>query len=124
MPTQPHDPQAPPPSPPTGPAPTAGYDAHWRDPLEHLQLQSATYHWLATQLRSLARELCSGRLVLLLEGGYHQEALAESVAATVRALIGEPPATQLLPPEQLPEAEPLAAVEELVAKVRALHGLG
>lgn len=48
----------------------AGYDAHWRDPLEHLQWQSGTYHGLATAVRGLAAELCGGRLLMLLEGGY------------------------------------------------------
>lgn len=49
---------------------SAGYDAHWQDPLEQLQLQSATYHWLGAAVRQLAAELCGGRLLLLLEGGY------------------------------------------------------
>ena len=48
---------------------SAGYDAHWQDPLEHLQWQSATFHWLTAAVRRLAKELCGGRLLLLLEGG-------------------------------------------------------
>ena len=48
---------------------SAGYDAHWQDPLEHLQWQSATFHWLTAAVRRLAEELCGGRLLLLLEGG-------------------------------------------------------
>ena len=43
--------------------------AHWQDPLEHLQWQSATFHWLTAAVRRLAKELCGGRLLLLLEGG-------------------------------------------------------
>ena len=49
---------------------SAGFDAHWADPLERLQWQSGTYHWLAGRLRQLALELCGGRLLLLLEGGW------------------------------------------------------
>ena len=49
---------------------SAGYDAHWRDPLAGLQMRTSTYHTLAAQLRALADRLCGGRLVLLLEGGY------------------------------------------------------
>jgi acetoin utilization deacetylase AcuC-like enzyme len=49
---------------------SAGYDAHWRDPLAGLQMRTATFHRLAAQLHGLAGRLCGGRLVLLLEGGY------------------------------------------------------
>ena len=37
---------------------SAGYDAHWRDPLEKQQFQSSTYHFLTQQLKALADELC------------------------------------------------------------------
>lgn len=47
----------------------SGYDAHYQDPLEKLQYQAVTFHWLAAAARRLAQELCSGRLLLLLEGG-------------------------------------------------------
>lgn len=39
---------------------SAGYDAHWRDPLEKQQFQSSTYHFLTQQLRLIADELCGG----------------------------------------------------------------
>ena len=61
---------------------SAGYDAHWRDPLAGLQLRSSSYHALGGRLAALAGELCGGRLVMLLEGGYDLKALGESVANT------------------------------------------
>ena len=61
---------------------SAGYDAHWRDPLAGLQLRSSSYHSLGARLAALASELCGGRLVMLLEGGYDLKALGESVANT------------------------------------------
>ena len=33
---------------------SAGYDAHWRDPLAGLQLRTFTYHRLASLIRELA----------------------------------------------------------------------
>lgn len=45
----------------------AGYDAHWRDPLAGLQLRTSSYHWMCSQLKSLANELCEGRVVFVLE---------------------------------------------------------
>lgn len=46
---------------------SAGYDAHWRDPLAGLQYTNSTYHRLCKSLKQLATELCSGRVVFLLE---------------------------------------------------------
>ena len=43
---------------------SAGFDAHWRDPLEQLNFQSATYHKLVSGLRDLADELCGANQFL------------------------------------------------------------
>lgn len=60
---------------PRVPVPTAG-----------LQFCSATFHALGARVKALADDLCGGRLVFLLEGGYDLEALGQSVANT---LLGE-----------------------------------
>jgi acetoin utilization deacetylase AcuC-like enzyme len=67
---------------------SAGYDSHRDDPLGMLRLDEAGFARLATIVSDLATELCGGRLVLCLEGGYHLEALGTSVAATIRVLTG------------------------------------
>lgn len=69
---------------------SAGFDAHWRDPLASLQMTCAGYHQVAASLQALANTVCNGRLVLLLEGGYHLPALSASVANVFRALLGQP----------------------------------
>ena len=46
---------------------SAGYDAHWRDPLAGLQLRSATYNRLAKDIRALADRLSCGRVAFFLE---------------------------------------------------------
>ena len=66
---------------------SAGFDAHARDPLASLQVQTPDFSWLSHALVELADEVCEGRLVSLLEGGYDLAALAESTAAHVRALM-------------------------------------
>ena len=66
---------------------SAGFDAHARDPLAQLRLTEADFAWLTVELCGLAEELCGGRLVSLLEGGYDLDALASSVATHVRALM-------------------------------------
>lgn len=66
---------------------SAGFDAHRDDPLASLELETADFAWATSELLGLARRLCHGRLVSTLEGGYDLEALAESAAAHVSALM-------------------------------------
>ncbi|HEX5505976.1 MAG TPA: histone deacetylase [Thermomicrobiales bacterium] len=67
---------------------SAGYDAHVEDPLAMMRVAEEGFAGLARRVKALAEECCAGRLVLVLEGGYNPEALARSVAATLRALDG------------------------------------
>lgn len=66
---------------------SAGFDAHARDPLASLQVQTPDFSWLSHTLVELADRICEGRIVSLLEGGYDLIALAESAAVHVRALM-------------------------------------
>ena len=68
---------------------SAGYDAHWDDPLAGLRLSLAGYWRLAKTVVALADRLCGGRLVVTLEGGYNLEVLSRGVADTCRALLGD-----------------------------------
>ena len=65
---------------------SAGFDAHWRDPLAQLRLQAGDYTWISEELVALANRHCGGRMVSSLEGGYDLPALAESSVAHVGAL--------------------------------------
>ncbi|MGR9053028.1 MAG: histone deacetylase family protein [Gammaproteobacteria bacterium] len=67
---------------------SAGFDAHKDEPLASIRLVEADYRWLTEQLSAAAYECCEGRIISVLEGGYNLSALANSVAAHVRALIG------------------------------------
>ncbi len=60
---------------------SAGFDAHWRDPLAQLELKDEDYFWIGHELRGLARSHCSGALAASLEGGYDLKALSDSVLA-------------------------------------------
>jgi acetoin utilization deacetylase AcuC-like enzyme len=66
---------------------SAGFDAHWRDPLADLQLTEADFAWATRQLMDIADRQCGGRIVSLLEGGYDLRSLARSVSAHVQALM-------------------------------------
>ena len=66
---------------------SAGFDAHARDPLANLRLEAEDFAWITGKLVDIAGELCDGRLVSTLEGGYDLVALAESVTAHVGELM-------------------------------------
>jgi len=65
---------------------SAGYDAHWRDPLVNMQMTADGFYWLMQETCAAAAALCEGRLVVVLEGGYNLDALALSVENTVLAM--------------------------------------
>ena len=65
---------------------SAGFDAHMRDPLADLMLETEDFSWLTRELRVIARRHASGRMVSLLEGGYDLEALRECSVAHVNEL--------------------------------------
>ncbi len=67
---------------------SAGFDAHWRDPLANLMLTEADFGWATKKLLDLAHRHCGGKVVSLLEGGYDLDGLAKSVAAHLDALMG------------------------------------
>lgn len=67
---------------------SAGFDAHARDPLAQLRLQTEDFIWVTQELVKVADECCKGRVVSVLEGGYDLPALGASVAAHLRELMG------------------------------------
>ncbi|MEX0800360.1 MAG: histone deacetylase [Dehalococcoidia bacterium] len=99
---------------------SAGFDAHFADPLAQELLDARGYYEIASLLKRLAGELCDGRIVYALEGGYDLTALAWSVRACVDSLLGEPFAPDPLgdgPAVRGPDLDPL------LASVRRAHGL-
>lgn len=67
---------------------SAGFDAHREDDMGNLAFVEADYEWVTRQLMDVAARHCQGRIVSCLEGGYVLSALARSVAAHVKVLIG------------------------------------
>lgn len=66
---------------------SAGFDAHWRDPLANLNLVEPDYAWATQKLMEIADRHAKGRIVSVLEGGYDLEGLSKSVSAHVTALM-------------------------------------
>lgn len=102
---------------------SAGYDSHWSNSqyLSSIRMGVTVTgfgQWVAL-LRGLADELCEGRLVFSLEGGYDHLALAWSVDATLRVLLGEPVEDPLGPPRVSSEPR----IDDLLDEYRRIHGL-
>ncbi|MGL5734223.1 MAG: histone deacetylase family protein, partial [Beijerinckiaceae bacterium] len=67
---------------------SAGFDAHWRDPLANLQLTEKDFAWATGRICDIAEKRCKGRVVSLLEGGYDLQGLGQSAALHVATLMG------------------------------------
>ena len=96
---------------------SAGYDAHWRDPLAGLTFRTGTYHRLCSKLKEMANELCGGRIVFLLEGGYDRRSVG--VSDSFRALLGDA-STDVGDIPGLRD-EPEDKVRKVLEEVKALH---
>ena len=66
---------------------SAGFDAHFADPLAQLEVKTEDYSWVTRRLLEVAGESADGRVVSVLEGGYNLEALRLSSQAHVQALM-------------------------------------
>jgi acetoin utilization deacetylase AcuC-like enzyme len=97
---------------------SAGFDAHWNDPLTTLGLSSRGFHALSERLVQLADEHCGGRIVFVLEGGYDPANVANGSGAVFAALAHGRFAAPLDPsPHREPE------VSGHLARIRDLHSL-
>lgn len=70
---------------------SAGYDAHWDDPIGTCALSVSGYATIVQALWHTAQQYCAGRMAVVLEGGYQLDALAAGVHATVSLLAGQTP---------------------------------
>ncbi len=69
---------------------SAGFDAHRLDPIGALGLETEDYVRLTDKVLEVAKTHCDGKVVSCLEGGYHLDALAESVQAHLETLLNQP----------------------------------
>jgi len=100
---------------------SAGYDPHWADQLSMMQLTVTGFGEVVRVLKRLADELCGGRIVFTLEGGYHLEALASSVRATFDVLLGN---SEIVDPlGQPPGVRRAPPIDALLQRVKETHRL-
>ncbi len=99
---------------------SAGYDSHWADQISSMQLSVTGFAQIARILNQLASELCEGRLVFTLEGGYHLSALSQSIKATLEVLLGKP---EIDDPLGRPVGRRAPNITPLIQAVKKLHQL-
>lgn len=65
---------------------SAGFDAHLSDPLGQLRLEDDDYAAMTYVVKDWANDVCGGRIVSCLEGGYNLDTLGQTVKTHVTAL--------------------------------------
>jgi acetoin utilization deacetylase AcuC-like enzyme len=99
---------------------SAGYDPSWTDRLGLMRVTTPGFFALTQTLVQLSDELCGGRLVMTLEGGYGLGGLAYGVIASFAAMLGDEGVADPIGPGRHAE-KPFDA--EYLDQLRALHGL-
>jgi acetoin utilization deacetylase AcuC-like enzyme len=100
---------------------SAGFDAHWKDPLGGMYLSTAGFAKLTGIIIELAQRLCNGRIVFVQEGGYDILATAFCVATTINLLLGDDAAVDNL--GQAPTIKFRINTDVLIAELRRIHKL-
>lgn len=100
---------------------SAGYDAHWADQMSQMQVSTAGFARMVELIQQMASEMCDGRSVFALEGGYHIPALAHSVKATLEVLLGK---NRVDDPLGKPASgKEIAGFEGIIREVKRVHDL-
>jgi acetoin utilization deacetylase AcuC-like enzyme len=95
---------------------SAGYDIYFQDPLGAMNVTPEGFATLTSLVLDIAQFSCQGKVIVLLEGGYHLNGLRDSVKATLRELMGD----SIL--DSSPKgAEMLNSTEKVIDKVREYH---
>jgi len=98
---------------------SAGFDSHWNDPLTSLGLSTRGFYNISKKLVELAGDVCNGRIVFVLEGGYDPHNVANGVAAVFDALTSRPLRNEANDPS--PHKEP--DFESRLGEIKKRHGI-
>src|SRR5690606_22540080 len=99
---------------------SAGFDAHWADPLAGMRLSLTGYAHLTRELIRMAETCCSGRIVFALEGGYTLDALGHGIRNVAHALLGDDLVSDPLgPAPHVTDRD----IQPLIERVRTAHNL-
>jgi acetoin utilization deacetylase AcuC-like enzyme len=68
---------------------SAGFDTYFQDPLGGMRVTPEGFAAMTRILLNIAETCCQGRLVAVLEGGYHLVGLTRSVKAVLEEMMDE-----------------------------------
>jgi acetoin utilization deacetylase AcuC-like enzyme len=98
---------------------SAGFDPHFADPIGGMQVSVKGFSQMTEIIKRLALELCQGRMVFSLEGGYDFRALSHSIKALFDVLLDkEFSEEEDFHPQVSPDIAPL------LEKIKEIHRLG
>jgi acetoin utilization deacetylase AcuC-like enzyme len=93
---------------------SAGFDAHWNDPLTSLGLSTQGYFNISKKLVELAEEYCDGKIIFVLEGGYDPYNVAHGAAAVFDALTSSQFKNEANDPSPYPEPDHESRIHEIL----------
>jgi acetoin utilization deacetylase AcuC-like enzyme len=93
---------------------SAGFDAHFNDLIANMMLSLTGYARLTQELVQMAKTLCSGRIVFVLEGGYDLEVVSHGVCNIAYALLGQDQIVDPIGQAVVKEQDPARLVSQLV----------
>jgi acetoin utilization deacetylase AcuC-like enzyme len=98
---------------------SAGFDAHWSDPITSLGLSTAGFYSISKRLVGLAEEHCGGKIVFVLEGGYDPVNVANGAAAVFSVLTNSKSGNEANDPSPYPDPDH----ESRISEIRKWQGL-
>ncbi len=99
---------------------SAGFDAHWLDPIAGMRLSLNGYAHLTRELIRMADKLCGGKIVFAMEGGYNLDALSHGIVNVAHALLGD---DNISDPLGAPKDTNEPDIKPLIRQLKSIHGL-
>ena len=99
---------------------SAGFDIYYQDPLGGMRVTPEGFAAMTRVLLNIADQCCSGKLVAVLEGGYHVAGMTRSVKATLEEMLDETHFTKekLDVMEQEADEENKPVIKSVIAGIR------
>jgi acetoin utilization deacetylase AcuC-like enzyme len=92
---------------------SAGFDAHWSDPITTLGLSTSGFYTISKKIVELAEGTCGGKIVFVLEGGYDPNNVAHGAAAVFSALTNSKFREEANDPSPYPDPDHESRISEI-----------
>ncbi len=98
---------------------SAGFDIYYQDPLGGMQVTPAGFANLCRIVLDFAQDTCHGRVIFVLEGGYHLQGLRDATKAVLKTMRGEMLGEGR--DEQMRQNIDHGLIDPIIKKVREAH---